>query len=51
MLVTYILSSIRRYMRNRETIRELSEMSDRQLDDLGIARGQIARVVRNASIA
>jgi uncharacterized protein YjiS (DUF1127 family) len=33
-----------RYLRNRRGERQLAEMSDHQLHDLGITRGDIARV-------
>jgi uncharacterized protein YjiS (DUF1127 family) len=46
MFVSYILSKVRSYMRYRETIRELSLLSDRELDDLGISRFQIESVAR-----
>jgi uncharacterized protein YjiS (DUF1127 family) len=51
MFVTHILSKIRAYALYRETVRELSQLSDRELDDLGISRFQIARVVRQAAFA
>ena len=41
MFVTTILAKIRTYLRYRETVRELSLLSDRELDDLGISRFQI----------
>lgn len=46
MFVTYLLSKIRAYMRYRETVRELSVFSDRELDDLGISRFEIENVAR-----
>ncbi len=46
MFVTYLLSRIRAYMRYRETVRELSVLTDRELDDLGISRFEIENVVR-----
>ena len=46
MFVTYILSKIRTYLRYRETVRELSILSDRELSDLGISRFQIDSVAR-----
>ena len=46
MFVTYILSKVRNYMRYRETVRELSQLTDRELDDLGISRFQIESVAR-----
>jgi uncharacterized protein YjiS (DUF1127 family) len=51
MFVTYILSQIRAYVRYRETVRELSKLSDRELDDLGIVRFDIERLARNAATA
>jgi uncharacterized protein YjiS (DUF1127 family) len=46
MFVTYLLTKIREYLRYRETVRELSQLSDRELDDLGISRYQIQSVAR-----
>jgi uncharacterized protein YjiS (DUF1127 family) len=46
MFVSYILSKIRAYLRYRETVRELSQLSDRELDDLGISRFQIESIAR-----
>ena len=39
------LSAWRRY---REAVRELSQLSDRELDDIGIRRGDIEYVVRRS---
>ncbi len=47
MFVTYILSKVRAYLRYRETVRELSQLSDRELDDLGISRFQIESIARH----
>lgn len=46
MFVTWILSKIRAYARYRETVSELSRLTDRELDDLGISRFQIESVAR-----
>ena len=46
MFVTYILSRIRAYFRYRETVNELSRLTDRELDDLGISRYEIESVAR-----
>lgn len=46
MFVSFILSKVRAYMRYRETVRELSLLTDRELDDLGITRFQIDSVAR-----
>ena len=51
MFVTYILSKIRAHKRYRQTVRELSELSDRELTDLGIVRFDIARVAREGAFA
>jgi len=51
MFVTYILSKIRAYKLYRQTVRELSELSDRELADLGIARFDIAAVARKSAFA
>jgi Uncharacterized conserved small protein len=51
MFVTYILSKVRAYMRYRETVRELSQLSDRELDDLGISRFQIESIARQHATA
>jgi uncharacterized protein YjiS (DUF1127 family) len=41
---------VRRYLENRRvylrTLRELSTSTDRELDDLGIARGDIENIAR-----
>ena len=46
MFVSYLLSRIRAYFRYRETVSELSRLSDRELDDLGISRYEIESVAR-----
>jgi uncharacterized protein YjiS (DUF1127 family) len=51
MFVTYILSKVRAYMRYRDTVRELSQLSDRELDDLGISRFQIDSIARQHAVA
>ena len=51
MFVSYILSKVRAYMRYRDTVRELSMLSDRELDDLGISRLQIDSVARQNAVA
>ena len=42
-----ITDSYRRWRRYRRAVNELSGLSNRELDDLGIARGEIARVARS----
>lgn len=51
MFVSYILSKVRAYMRYRDTVRELSMLSDRELDDLGISRFQIENIARQHAVA
>jgi uncharacterized protein YjiS (DUF1127 family) len=46
MFLSVILSSIRQWHRSRETVRELSALSERQLSDIGLSRGDIARIAR-----
>ena len=51
MFVTYILSQIRASLRYRETVRELSQLGDRELNDLGIVRYDIHTVARTPAAA
>ncbi len=51
MFVSYLLSKVQAYLRYRETVRELSLLSDRELEDLGIARFDIATVARKHATA
>ena len=44
MFLSVILSSIRRWYRHRETVRQLSVLTDRELSDIGLSRDDIARV-------
>ena len=46
MLVSWVLSKIRNYLNYRETVAELSRLTDRELDDLGISRYDIESVAR-----
>jgi uncharacterized protein YjiS (DUF1127 family) len=49
MFLSVILSSLRRWLRARETARQLHALSDRELSDIGLARHDIARVARQRS--
>jgi uncharacterized protein YjiS (DUF1127 family) len=51
MFVTVILSKIRNYLRYRDTVRELSQLTDRELSDLGISRFQIDSIARSHAAA
>ena len=51
MFVSYILAKVQAYFRYRETVRELSLLSDRELTDLGIARVQIDSIARQGAAA
>ena len=44
------IRSYRNWRRYRETVSELSRLSNRELADLGITRGDIRRVARKAAI-
>jgi uncharacterized protein YjiS (DUF1127 family) len=47
MLLSAILSGLRRWLRARETARQLSSLSDRELSDIGISRHDIAEIARD----
>jgi uncharacterized protein YjiS (DUF1127 family) len=49
MIVSWVLSKIRNYIQYRETVAELSRLTDRELDDLGISRYDIESVARQGS--
>jgi uncharacterized protein YjiS (DUF1127 family) len=49
MIVSWVLSKIRTYLQYRETVAELSRLTDRELDDLGISRFDIESVARNCA--
>jgi len=51
MFVSLILAKVQAYFRYRETVRELSLLSDRELTDLSIARFQIDSVARQSAAA
>jgi uncharacterized protein YjiS (DUF1127 family) len=45
-----VVSKYKTYRRYQETYRELSRLTTRELDDLGIARGEIPALARRAAI-
>jgi uncharacterized protein YjiS (DUF1127 family) len=49
MIVTFVLAKLRSWKRYRQTVRELSRLSDRDLADLGISRFDIDSVARDAA--
>ncbi len=46
MLLTALLATINCWLSYRETMRQLSGLTDRELSDLGIRRSDIAAVAR-----
>lgn len=44
-----LMDRLRRWRRYRETVRELQSLSTHELNDLGIRRGEISRLAREAS--
>jgi uncharacterized protein YjiS (DUF1127 family) len=46
MFLSVVLSRLHRWLRIRETARQLNALSDRELSDIGIARHDIAQVAR-----
>ncbi len=46
MFITTLLAKLRAWLRYRETVRELSRLTNRELDDLGIRRGEIESIAR-----
>lgn len=48
--VSSLYDNFRRWRRYRTTVRELEQLSNRELNDLGIHRSQIHSVARQAAI-
>lgn len=46
MFVTMIAAKIRAYLRYRETVSELSRLTNRELADLGVSRSEIPFIAR-----
>ncbi|MDB5513056.1 MAG: hypothetical protein JWR08_2539 [Enterovirga sp.] len=51
MFTSLILAKIRHYLKYRETMRELSRLTDRELEDIGIARYQIDAIAKSGFAA
>ena len=51
MFLSLLAAKIAAWRRYRESVRELSRLSDRELNDLGIARGDIEFVARQSAQA
>ena len=47
-MITHLFAAIQRWLAYRETVRELSNLDDRELADLGISRCDIDAVARHA---
>jgi uncharacterized protein YjiS (DUF1127 family) len=46
MFIAAIIARFNAWVRYRDTMRQLSRLSDRELDDLGITRSEIGQVAR-----
>ncbi len=46
MFVAFILAKLRTYRRYRQTIRDLMQFTNRELDDLGLSRYEIEAMAR-----
>lgn len=49
MFTSLILAKIRGYLKYRATVRELSRLTDRELDDIGVSRYEIDGLARAGS--
>ncbi len=50
-MIKTIATKVAAWRRYRESVRELSRLSDRELADLGIGRADIETVVRQSTLA
>lgn len=51
MIVSHIIERIRAYMRYRASVRALSQLSERELADIGLTRGDIDTVAKQTAQA
>lgn len=51
MFVTMIAAKIRAFLSYRETVRELSRLTNRELADLGLSRSEIPFIARSHAAA
>jgi uncharacterized protein YjiS (DUF1127 family) len=51
MIVTHVIARIRSYMRYRASVRALSVLSERELSDIGLTRGDIHTISRQSATA
>ncbi len=48
MFLAVLFSSLRRWLRYRETMRQLSRLNDRELSDIGVNRSNLSTIARQA---
>jgi uncharacterized protein YjiS (DUF1127 family) len=51
MIVSHLISRIRSYLRYRASVRALSVLTERELADIGLTRGDIIDVARKTAFA
>jgi uncharacterized protein YjiS (DUF1127 family) len=51
MTIKTLAEKLNAWRRNREAVKELSQLSDRELNDIGIRRGDIEFIVRQGQAA
>jgi uncharacterized protein YjiS (DUF1127 family) len=49
MFLSHLIGVLRQWRRYNQSIRELNQLGDRELADIGITRGDIPRVALDAS--